>query len=438
MESLVAPVALIFFVFLVLGAGVWVFLGLVMIGVLSLYFVMDFPLSRIGSIAGTIFSTKMVSWELAAIPLFILMGDIIVRTDMSKRLFAGLSPIARLFPGGLLHTNVLGCTMFAAVCGSSPATAATVGKITVPELKARGYDPSLSSGSLAGAGSFGLLIPPSISLVIYGVSANVSIAKLFAAGLLPGLMLAALYSGYIGLRCAINPALAPRPQGEKPSLGEILRGIGALAPMVVLMGVVLGSIYTGLATPSEAAAVGVFGSVVIATVSRQFSLRLFVEALLSSLRVSSMITILVAASAVMSAAIAYMHIPQTVSGLITAMDLTPWMLLVVLLVFYVILGMFIDGISIIVMTLPISLPLILAAGFDPIWFGIFLVLMIEMSAITPPVGLNLFVLQGLTGDNFMATVKAALPFFLLLVLGAFILSVFPQIALLLPDLMSSR
>ncbi|ADO43605.1 TRAP transporter large permease [Ketogulonicigenium vulgare] len=435
MEAAIAPVVLISLIFLVLGMGVWVFLGLVMVALLSLHFVMDFSFARIGSITSTIFASKMVSWELAAIPLFILMGDIIVRTDMSRRLFQGISPFARLLPGGLLHTNVLGCTMFAAVCGSSPATAATIGKITIPELKARGYDHQLSSGSLAGAGTFGLLIPPSISLVIYGISANVSIAKLFMAGIVPGIVLAIMYSAYIAIRCKMNPALAPS-EGARPTLREFAQGIWILAPMILLMGFVLGTIYTGIATPSEAAAMGVMGSILITAASRQFSLRLFLDALRSALRVSAMITILIASSAVLSAAIAYMHVPQTISDMFVQMNLQPWMLIAVLLVFYIILGMFIDGISIIVMTLPIAFPLIVNAGFDPIWFGVFLVLVIEMSAITPPVGLNLFVLQGLTGDSFTRTIRAAFPFFLLLVLGAIIMSVFPQIILFLPELMS--
>lgn len=432
MSPVLAGAVLLALVALFLGAGVWIFSGLVLVGFGSLWIVLGFPPERIGVIAAKVISSSAISWELAAVPLFIWMGEIIFRTDISRRLFSGLSPLARFLPGGLLHTNILGCTMFAAVSGSSTATTATVGKITIGELKRRGYDVDLASGSLAGAGSFGLMIPPSISMIIYGVLSEVSIAKLFAAGVMPGLMLAALYSGYIILRCVADPDLAPTDD-EEVTPARVWSGLMDLAPILTLMVVVLGSIYTGLATPSEAAAVGVFFSIVITVVTGQFTRELLVSSLMSAVRVSCMICILMACSAFLSGAIAYMHLPQSISAGIAGLHLGSYGLLAVLGVFYVILGMFLDGISIIVMTLPVALPLVVGAGFDPVWFGIFLVVMIEMSAITPPVGLNLYILQGLTTRSFGQTVRAAMPFFLLLCLGVAILAIFPEIALWLPD-----
>jgi tripartite ATP-independent transporter DctM subunit len=417
---------------LFLGAGAWIFSGLLLVGASAMYIVLDFSPARIGSIATKVISSSAISWELAAIPIFMWMGDIIFRTDISQRLFRGLAPLVARIPGGLLHTNVLGCTVFAAISGSSTATTATVGKITIPELRARNYDLKLAAGSLAGAGSFGLLIPPSIAMIIYGVLAEVSIAKLFAAGLIPGLMMALLYVGYISVMSIIDPSRAPKYDGEV-TLRTILHGLVDLTPIVLLMFIVLGSIYSGIATPSEAAAVGVFGAVLITIVTGQFSIPLMLDSLLSTIRVSAMILILIASSSFLSAAIAYMHLPSMITTGISAMDLSPYGVLLILAALYIVLGMFLDGTSMTVMTVPIAVPLIVQAGFDPLWFGVYLVIMIEMSALTPPVGLNLFVLQGLTGRSMGETTRAAAPFFLLLCLGTIILATFPQIVLWLPN-----
>jgi len=432
MSVTIASLILLALLILFLGAGMWIFMGLLLAGASAMWIILDFNWVRIGSIATKVISSSAVSWELAAIPIFIWMGDIIFRTDISQRLFRGLAPMVARIPGGLLHTNVLGCTVFAAISGSSTATTATVGKITIPELSKRGYNLSLASGSLAGAGSFGLLIPPSIAMIIYGVLAEVSIAKLFAAGLFPGLMMAALYSGYIAVRALMDPAKAPGYDGDV-SPRVILGGILELVPIGILMFIVLGSIYSGLATPSEAAAVGVFGALVITIVTRQFTVALFIESLMSTLRVSAMICILIACSAFLSAAIAYMHLPTMITETIAGMQLPPYGILLILAILYIVLGMFLDGTSMTVMTVPIAVPLIIQAGYDPLWFGIYLVIMIEMSALTPPVGLNLFILQALTNTSLGTTVLAALPFFLLLCIGTVLLAVFPEIVLWLPS-----
>lgn len=356
------------------------------------------------------------------------MGEIIFRTDMSDRLFRGLSPLVQWLPGRLLHTNVMGCTLFAAVSGSTSATTATVGRITTGALAERRYDNALSIGSLAGAGSLGLLIPPSIVMIIYGVMAEVSISKLFIAGILPGLMISFLYSSYIMIRCKLNPALAP-DTGTKVQMGDILRGIWDLAPVVVLIVIVLGSIYSGIATPSEAAAVGVLATVLLVLAMRKLTVEVMIDAAMSAVRTSAMVCTILVAAAVLSTAIGYAHIPQELVAIIQKMALHPYALLLLLAVFYMLLGCFLDGISIIVMTLPITLPLIVQAGFDPIWYGVFLVLMVELATMTPPVGFNLFIIQALTRQPIGKVARAAFPFFLLMVLGVVLISLFPGIAL---------
>lgn len=432
MDTLLTAAATLAFLLLFLGLGVWVFVSLALVATSALFFLHGMDLSRIGSIASGIIYRYSTSWELSAIPMFIWMGEIIFRTDISTRLFRGLSPFVDYIPGRLLHTNVLGCTLFAAVSGSSPATTATVGRITIRELGLRGYDDRISLGSLAGAGSLGLLIPPSIVMIVYGILAEQSISRLFAAGVLPGLMITSLYSAYIMIRAKLDPALVPA-QREKRGLLDFVRALWDLAPLVVLMGVVLGSIYSGIATPSEAAAVGVIAAICLAAVTRQLSLSLLRDTLMGALRTSTMVCSILITAAFMSTAIGYLHIPADVADGIASLNLPPWGLLVVLSLFYLGLGFFLDGTSIVVMSLPISLPLALQAGFDPIWFGIYLVLMVEMAQVTPPVGFNLFVLQGISGRSISYVARAALPFFLLMLVGVVLLAVFPGIALWLPN-----
>lgn len=432
MDTFLTAAATLAFLILFLGLGVWVFISLALVATSALFFLHGMDLSRVGSIASGIIYRYATSWELSAIPMFIWMGEIIFRTDISARLFRGLSPFVDYIPGRLLHTNVLGCTLFAAVSGSSPATTATVGRITTRELSQRGYDDRLSLGSLAGAGSLGLLIPPSIVMIVYGILAEQSISRLFAAGVLPGIMIAGLYSGYIMIRARLDPTIVPTTR-ERRSVMDFVRALGDLVPLVVLMTVVLGSIYTGVATPSEAAAVGVIAAIVIAAVTRQLSLALLRDTLTGALRTSTMVCSILITAAFMSTAIGYLHIPADVADGIAALALSPWGLLAVLSLFYLGLGLFLDGTSIVVMSLPISLPLALQAGFDPIWFGIYLVLMVELAQVTPPVGFNLFVLQGISGRSMGYVARAAFPFFLLMLVGVALLAAFPGIALWLPD-----
>ena len=435
MEALISGLVVLALIFLFLGSGVWVFAGLLMVSVTGLMFLLDFAPQRIGTIASSIMYRSASSWEVAAIPMFIFIGEIIFRTDISNRLFRGLAPWVDRIPGRLTHTNVLGCTLFAAVSGSSAATTATVGKITTTELRERGYNRNLSIGSLAGAGSFGLLIPPSIVMIIYGLLAETSIIRLFAAGMLPGLMIAGLYMLYIGVRAAMDPELAPAADETGPTWGDRMRGLLDLLPVIALMTLILGAIYSGLATPSEAAAVGATAALMVTAVLGQLNYRMLSEAIMGTVKLSAMVCSILVAAAFLSTAMGYLHIPQEIAQAIAALDISVWQLLLILALFYIILGLFLDGISILVMSLPITLPLIAQAGLDPIWFGIYVIILIELGQMTPPVGFNLFVIQGLTKEPLGRIAWAALPFFILMCIGAILICVFPGIALWLPNVL---
>ncbi len=437
MEALIGALVILVLLVFFLGAGTWIFAGLILVSICGLSLILDFSFHRIGVIITKILYRYASTWELAAIPMFMWMGEIIFRTDISDRLFRGLSPLVDKIPGRLLHTNVAGCTLFAAVSGSSTATTATVGKITTAELAQRGYDTNLSIGSLAGAGSLGLLIPPSIVLIIYGLLAEVSVSRLFAAGVFPGLVISGLYSSFIAFRCTLNPRLVPERE-EQYTWPDRLRGLVLLTPVLFLMFLVLGSIYTGLATPSEAAAVGVAGTILVTVVLRQLTWQVFRDSLMGAVKLSCMVCIILVAAAFLSTAMGYLHIPAEIARFIATLGLSPYALLVILAIFYIILGFFLDGISIVVMSLPITLPLIVQAGFDPVWFGIFLVLMVELGQVTPPVGFNLFVLQGLTRHSIGRVAYAAVPFFLLMCVGVVIITMWPQIALWLPGVLFDK
>ena len=437
MDALIGGLIVLLFLVFFLGAGTWIFAGLILVSICGLSLILDFSFHRIGVIITKILYRYASTWELAAIPMFMWMGEIIFRTDVSDRLFRGLSPLVDKIPGRLLHTNVAGCTLFAAVSGSSTATTATVGKITTTELAQRGYDTNLSIGSLAGAGSLGLLIPPSIVLIIYGLLAELSVSRLFAAGIFPGLVISGLYSSYIAVRCTLNPRLVPERE-EKYTWRDRLYGLVLLTPVVFLVFVVLGSIYTGLATPSEAAAVGVAGTILVTVVLRQLTWQIFKDSLMGAVKLSCMVCIILVAAAFLSTAMGYLHIPAEIASFIATLGLSPYALLVILAIFYIILGFFLDGISIVVMSLPITLPLVVQAGFDPIWFGIFLVLMVELGQVTPPVGFNLFVLQGLTRHSIGRVAYAALPFFVLMCIGVVIITIWPEIALWLPGVLFDK
>ena len=415
-----------------LGGGLWIMSSLLLVGLASQVIIAGFPLDKIGSIAATVVARNAMGWELSAIPLFIWMGELLIQTRLSRMIFEGLSPFVAWMPGRLLHTSVLGSTLFAAVSGSSAATTTTVGRITVNELIGRGYDRSLTMGSLAGAGTLGLMIPPSIILIIYGVMAEVSIIRLFAAGLIPGLLMAILYSSYIAARAVMSPSVAPM-EDRRYGPRDYLVGLVKLLPIIILMAVILGAIYSGIATPSEAAAIGLLATVVITAVMGQLTFKVLYVSLKNAVGMSAMIVSLIVCAAVLASAMSYVRLPQSIAEIISAIDPTSLQLILLLAAFYIFLGLFLDGTSITVMSLPITMPVVLASGIDPIWFGIFLVVMIELGQITPPVGFNLYLLQSLTGAPLGRVALAAFPFFLLLCLGVAILYVFPGLVTWLPD-----
>ena len=419
------------FLALFLGGGLWVGFALMALGILSLAL---FRSMRIDSfLAGDIWATATAQ-ELVTLPLFILMGEILFHTRLSQNLFSGLSPFVRRLPGGLLHVNVLGCTLFAAVSGSSAATTATVGRITLKELETRGYDHDVAIGSLAGSGTIGFLIPPSIPLIVYGVLAETSILELFIAGIVPGMMLAIAYMTWIGLRSGLGSGTRP-PREAPTTLAQKGRALVQLMPIMLLIGFVVGSMYGGFASVTEAAAMGVLGAVILTAWERELTPAMLRAALLGAVRTCSMIGLILVGALFLSKAMARLAIPTEVAAAIDALDLSPYALIVLLTAFYLLMGCFLDGLSTIVMTLPVTLPLVITAGFDPVWFGIFLVITIEMAQVTPPVGFNLFVIRGLTGDGIGRIARAALPFCGLMVGVVVVLTIWPGIVTWLPDQM---
>lgn len=422
----------VLFGFLLLG--LWVGFALMAVALVAVELATSAP-------AGAVFATKVWGslniWDLTALPMFIWMGEILFRSRLSSDMFSGLAPFTRRLPGGLLHVNIMGCALFAAVSGSSAATTATVGRMSLPELKARGYDMRMAIGTLAGAGTFGFLIPPSIILIVYGAATEQSIARLFLAGVLPGLMLAVMFSGYVMLWARFNRDSMPPPE-PKPSVRERLRALVLLVPTIGLIIAVIGSIYGGLASPTEAAAVGVTGALAISGLSGGLGWENFRISLRGAAITTCMIAFILAGASFLTVAMGFTGIPRMLAAWIGEQGYSQFALLSVLLVFFIILGFFLDGISIVVLTTSIVLPMVSAVGIDLIWFGIFLVLVVEMSQITPPVGFNLFVLQSITGRGIFEIAGYALPFFLILVLATAILALFPEIALWLPGTMLSR
>lgn len=427
-------IALSIFAVLVLslGAGIWVAFALISTGTFGLVAFRELPIVRL--LSNNLWNAT-TSPELLALPLFVLMAEIIFRTQISTLLFRGLAPWTSRLPGRLMHVNVLACTLFAATSGSSAATAATVGRMTLAELFARGYARGLAIGSLGGAGTLGFLIPPSIIMIIYGVLAETSILKLFMAGFLPGLGLALAYMAYIGIRAGFSPHLVP-PEETGYTWQDRIQGLVDLFPVLCLIIAIIGSMYGGLASPTEAAAVGVLGALIISALQRCATWANMRIAFLNAVRTSSMMGLLLAGGVFLSVVMGYLGLPQFVAKEIGGLALDPFGLILMLMLFYIVLGCFLDGMSSIVMTLPITLPLIVEAGLSKVWFGIFLVLVVEMAQITPPVGFNLFVIQGLTGEPITRTAMYVFPFFLITVAFTVLMAIFPEVVLFIPRLLT--
>ena len=431
MNDLMITGLLVLTLFLILGSGVWI--GLTLSGVAWIGMQMFSARPAGDAMAVTIWGSAS-SWTLTALPLFIWMGEILFRTRLSQDMFKGLAPWMQALPGRLLHTNVVGCAIFAAVSGSSAATCATIGKMTLPELQKRGYPEDMVIGTLSGSGTLGLLIPPSIIMIVYGVAADVSIAQLFIAGVLPGLLLAGLFSGYIIYWSLRHPDQIP-PRDAPMSFMQKLEASSSLIPVVLLIAAVLGSIYTGFATATEAAAVGVVGSLALSALQGTMSWSVFKDALMGATRLYCMIALILAGAAFLTLSMGYIGLPRHLAEWIGGLGLSPFALIMALMVFFILLGCFLDGISMVVLTMGVLMPTVQKAGIDPIWFGIFIVFVVEMAQITPPVGFNLFVLQGMTGRQLPWIAKVALPMFLLMCGAVALIYVFPGIVTWLPTQM---
>ncbi len=429
MTPLAISVVLFTILLLLLLGGVWIAIAMGVVAWLGLALFTTSP-AEVNLFQS--FWGSNASWTLAALPLFVWMGEILFRTRLSDEMFEGLAPWLGWLPGRLMHVNIFGCGIFAAVSGSSSATCATIAKVALPELIRRGYDEKTCLGSLCGAGTLGLLIPPSIIMIVYAVAAEVSILKMFVAGVLPGVMLVLFFSGYIVVWALLNPGKTP-PHVEKLSLAEKLHRSRNLIPCLVLIVFVMGAMFTGYATATEAAAFGVLGALAIAWWSRSLTRANFWASLMGATRLSCMILFILAGAAFLSSCMAFTGIPRALAQWVTSLGASPYALIAVLALIYLVLGTALDGISMIVLTTSIVLPMVEAAGFDLIWFGIFIVLLVEIAELTPPLGFNLFVLQTMSGRDSNYVALASIPFFCMMVLALVVVIAFPAIATWLPD-----
>lgn len=415
----------------ILAFGIWIGVTLGIVGLIAMYLATT-GVAIDQSLMTSVWAAS-ANWQLAALPLFIWMGEILFRTKLSEEMFRGLAPWLQWLPGRLMHVNVLGCGIFATMSGSSAATCATIGKIALPELEKRGYDKDMALGSLAGSGTLGLLIPPSIPMVVYAVTANVSVLKVFLGGFLPGLLVMSLYSGYIIVWSLLNPGKTP-PRDPAMSFAEKMRQSKKLIPCLVLIATVFLSLVLGVATATECAAWGVLGALALAWWSGTLTWASLYESIMSATRLTCMIMLILAGAAFCTAAMAYTGIPQALAEWVDAQNLNRHMLVLSLTIMYIILGCLIDGISMIVLTAVIVLPMVQKANFDLVWFGVYLVIHVEMAQITPPVGFNLFVLQNMSGRDTFSVARAAFPFFLLLNVAVVVITAFPEIVTFVPNL----
>jgi len=431
-EALITTL-LIVALFMLLGSGVWIGLALAGVAWIGMELFSSRPAGD--AMAVTIWGSAS-SWTLTALPLFVWMGEILFRTRLSEDMFRGLAPWLERIPGRLLHTNIIGCTIFAAVSGSSAATCATIGKMTLPELKRRGYPEGITMGTLAGAGTLGLLIPPSIIMIVYGVTANVSIAELFIAGVIPGILLATLFSGYIVVWALLHPDQVPKIV-ERTTLVQKLHASRHLIPVVLLIALVLGSIYVGIATATEAAAFGVVGALILSWTQGSLNRATLYSSLMGATSLYCMIALILSGAAFLTLAMGYIGLPRHLAEWIGGLGLSPFVLIIALTGFYIVLGCFLDGISMVVLTMGVILPTVEKAGIDLLWFGIFIVLVVEMAQITPPVGFNLFVLQGMTGKQITWIARHTIPMFLLMMAAVLLVWFVPEIITFLPQQMKA-
>lgn len=429
MEEFYLVSIFLFALLLLLGTGVWV--GLALFGVAYLGLEM-FTTRPAGDAMLTRIWTGSSSWTLTALPLFIWMGEILFRSRLSQDMFRGLAPWMQRMPGGLVHVNIVGCTIFAAVSGSSAATLTTVGKMSIPELRKRNYPEYMIIGTLTGAATLGLMIPPSLTLIVYGVAVEESISKLFMAGILPGIVLAGMFMTYVAAWSFLRPNEVPEI-ADKMTFTEKVKESRFLIPIILLILVVIGSMYGGWATATEAASIGVIGAFTLAAIQGSLTKKAFIESLLGATRTSAMIALILMGATALTLAMGFTGLPRALAEFIESLELSRFSLLLALMLFYIILGMFLDGISSVVLTMAIVQPMVEGAGIDLIWFGIFIVVVVEMAQITPPIGFNLFVMQGITKHEMGYIAKTAVPLFLIMVVMVFIMITFPELATYLPD-----
>ncbi|MEO7940170.1 MAG: TRAP transporter large permease subunit [Burkholderiaceae bacterium] len=425
---------LIVLLFMLLAGGVWISVTL---GIVALAGVTFFSTTRPDINLVTSYWNTYESLSLAALPMFIWMGEILFRTRLAEQMFAGLAPWLDRLPGRLLHVNVIGCGIFGAVSGSSAATCATIAKIALPELSRRGYDDKMSLGALCGASTLGILIPPSIAMIVYAVASDVSIIRMFIAGVLPGVMLLCLFSGYIIVWALLNPEKVPRASVNM-NFKQRIKASGNLIPVLLLVVFVFLSMVTGVATANEASAFGVLGSLSVALFGGTLTWKTFVASLSGALRMSAMIMFILGAASFLTVAMGFTGIPTALSKWVVSLALSPYALIGALTVVYLILGCALDGVSMIVLTTAVVLPMVQAAGFDPIWFGVYIIIMIELAQVTPPVGFNLFVLQGMSGHSILTVARASIPFFAMMIVATVLIVVFPSIATWLPHFVMDK
>ncbi|WP_112323664.1 TRAP transporter large permease [Oceanibium sediminis] len=427
-------IGLLVVLLLLLASGFWVGLTLGAVGLAGLFLLGG---ESAASLTGTALWSSINSWPLTAMPLFLFMGEILFRARLADDMFQGLTPWMNRIPGRLLHANIVGCGILAAIVGSSGVCAATVGRMSLPELRRQGYDETLMIGTLSGSGTLGLLIPPSIMMIVYGVAGQVSIARLFIAGLIPGLIIMALFMAYVMFWALRHPEKVPAAPENLKFLEKIRRS-SRLIPTILLIIAVIGSIYGGYATPTEAAVLGVVGSLLLAAINGTLDRGTFVNSVIGGVRTTVLIMMILAGASVLSALMDYSGLPHKLAAAVTAMELSTGMLLFGLAILYLILGCFLDGVSMIVATTAVVLPMISAAGVDLVWFGIYLIVLIELAQLTPPIGFNLYILQAMTGKDLMFVARASLPFFMLLLLTLLILSIWPNAVLFLPEMLVAR
>lgn len=427
MESVLILGGLTFlFVIILIILGVPIAIGLGLSGVVAFYI-----LRGTAGVVPEVAFDFANNFILTAIPLFILMGEVMVRCGLSEQIYSGTSKWLRWAPGGLLHANIGTCALFAAISGSSPATAATVGTVAVPALGKRGYDSNLTVGSLAAGGTLGILIPPSINLIVYGAMAGVSVGRLFAGGILPGIMLSGMFMLYIAIRVMKNPTLAPH---ESFSLRELPSSFLDLWPIFVIMGIVLGGIFSGVFTPTEAAAIGAASAMIISFVKRRLTWRILLQSLEGTVNVTAMVLIIVVGASIIASFLAFLGLPRELAEFVGRSNLPAWGILGLIFLLYIFLGCFMDGISAMLMTLPAILPLIRLLGHDALWFGVVLVILTEIGLLTPPVGVNVFVLKAISGKSLKDVFIGSAPFFFIMLLALLIVTIFPSIITWLPKI----